>query len=421
VTLGGVPAHRRLRESAPHLTRTVVRLLAEWSPVYRTLPPEELWGDVARVVDGGIRDFAATLAGGGPPDEDRLAVVRAAAARRAEEGLPLEAVTGAYFTGARVCFEEVVRAARPEDLPAVVVLQRLLLEYLERVTGAVAAGYLDRVRSSAGERHGARQALLASLLRGRVDAAAADRAGLAVPPGYVVLALSLGPHPDERTPGVDAGVAARRKVRRVRGELDHRTRGTALTALGPDGGLVLLPCDARDGRPAADWAALRATVARLDQVAGGALLAAAVEAEPAGAGEAARLAADLLAVARAGGRAPGLYRLADLALEYQLTRPGPARDHVAGLLAPLDDRPELLATLAEFVACGLDRRRTAARLRIHPNTVLYRLRKAADLTGLDATRCADLPVLHAALACRPPGPAPADEFLSVARSTVADT
>ncbi|MFB6553949.1 helix-turn-helix domain-containing protein [Streptomyces sp. NPDC056405] len=37
---------------------------------------------------------------------------------------------------------------------------------------------------------------------------------------------------------------------------------------------------------------------------------------------------------------------------------------------------------------------------MHPNTVHYRLRRIADLTGLDASRPADLPTLHAALTCR---------------------
>ncbi|MFF3484372.1 helix-turn-helix domain-containing protein [Streptomyces sp. NPDC002701] len=52
---------------------------------------------------------------------------------------------------------------------------------------------------------------------------------------------------------------------------------------------------------------------------------------------------------------------------------------------------------------GLSRSRSRSRsrcLNVHPNTVLYRLRKITGLTGLDATRPTDLPTLHAAITCR---------------------
>lgn len=109
------------------------------------------------------------------------------------------------------------------------------------------------------------------------------------------------------------------------------------------------------------------------------------------------LAAEVRAVAEACGRGPGVYRLADVRVEYQLTRPGPARDELAVLLRPPAAHPDLLETLRAFLGCGLDRRRTAALLQVHPNTVDYRLRRVAATTGLDAGRGEDLPTLHAAL------------------------
>ncbi|MGG8406989.1 PucR family transcriptional regulator, partial [Streptomyces sp. 12297] len=113
-----------------------------------------------------------------------------------------------------------------------------------------------------------------------------------------------------------------------------------------------------------------------------------------------RLAGEVREVAAASGRGPGLYLLDDVLLEYQLSRPSPAREGLAALLGPLDARPELIDTLRVFLACSLDRRRAAARLQIHPNTVDYRLRKATEFTGLDAARGADVLTLRAALAAR---------------------
>lgn len=87
-------------------------------------------------------------------------------------------------------------------------------------------------------------------------------------------------------------------------------------------------------------------------------------------------------------------------LDYQLTRPGVARRELAALLDPLADHPELLQTLEVHLGYDLNRRRTASTLHIHANTVDYRLRRIAELTGLDPARRVDLRHLEAALVAR---------------------
>ncbi|MGW2547755.1 PucR family transcriptional regulator, partial [Kitasatospora sp. NPDC001574] len=109
---------------------------------------------------------------------------------------------------------------------------------------------------------------------------------------------------------------------------------------------------------------------------------------------------EVLQVARTVGRPPGLHRLDDLLLEYQLSRPSHARGRLAALLAPLEDGGELLATLRVHLSGGLNRRHTAQVLHLHPNTVDYRLRRIAVLTGLDPARPAHLPRITAAIAAR---------------------
>ncbi|MEU5231683.1 hypothetical protein AB0G82_20725 [Streptomyces anulatus] len=85
--------------------------------------------------------------------------------------------------------------------------------------------------------------LLTALREGRVDEKAAREAGLTLPYGYLVLALAIGPHADEHAPGVDTNAVAQRKLRRLCTELALHTRGTALTSLTINDGLVLLPID----------------------------------------------------------------------------------------------------------------------------------------------------------------------------------
>ncbi|WP_371648484.1 MULTISPECIES: PucR family transcriptional regulator [unclassified Streptomyces] len=396
---GGVPVHKRLQDAAGALERAVMIRLVERLPVYGTLPAEHLGGDIAKQVTRGIRTFAGVLRTGEMPGQAEAAAIRESSARRADEGVPLEAVVGAYHLGAEECAAQVFSAAEPGDLADVLMVQRQLLAYLRLVSCEVAAGYVQERQTALSDEQVALQSLLSRLLEGGSPQGAADRAGIELPACYLVLSIAMGPHPDELVPGVNHAVAARRKLRRLRNEIQRQTSGVPLSVLSGGGGLVLIPyATSPDDFGRADRARLSDLVEQLGRMCGAELLAAATTAAPEGVAEAARLAGEVRAVAEASGRGPGLYLLDDVLLEYQLSRPSPARAGLAALLDPLDDRPELLDTLRAFLARGLDRRRAAARLQVHPNTVDYRLRKATELTGLDASRGADTLTLRAALA-----------------------
>ncbi|MGW1177792.1 PucR family transcriptional regulator [Kitasatospora sp. NPDC002543] len=438
--VGGIPADQRLLGGARELAETVVAALLERVPVYRRLPREQLAGELTRDTERRIRALAHTVRTGLPAAAEEYAAVRAAAARRAEEGLPLDAVLLAHHLGLETCWEFATRHARDGDAADLLVLNRLLLDQLRRVATAAGAGYLDGRRPSADRRGSARHSLLGALLAGTPADEAAGRAGLRLPTGYAVLCLALADHPDERSPGVDPGIAALRKLRRFEAELDHRTRQSALTALTPTGGLVLVPFGPPPGpnRTGADedrtggkrsnehnndgqgadeqgadeqgsdghgadeppWPRIAATLAAAARASGAPVLAGAASAAPAEVPGAAALAYEVLDVARAFGRPPGLHRLDDVLLEYQLTRPSQARSRLAALLEPLAESGELLITLHTHLAGGLNRRLTASALHLHPNTVDYRLRRIAALTGLDPARPADVPRITAAIAAR---------------------
>lgn len=406
IRIAGVPLEQRLAAAAHDLADRVVTRLVQQLPVYATLPAEQLTGDINGVVVQGIRGFIHALRTGELPNAEQLASLHGSAARRAEERIPLDAVAGAYFLGAHECMGQMLADATPEDLPDVQAAYGLLLRYLQVATGSVFAGYIQERQASFGEEQIARQGLLSALLDGKPTQQAAERAGLRLPAGYWVLSIHAARHPDEDTPGVDPAIAARRKVRRLRIELERQAPGTVLTALSPDGGLALLPASTAlapapavvDEPSAVAWDRLGGTIRQIARVSGVELTVAAVAAEPVAVAEAARLATRIREVAQACGRGPGLYRLDDVLLEFQLTLPSPARDRLAAALDPLANHPDLLATLRAFLASGLDRRRTAEQLHVHPNTVDYRLRRAAALTGLNPAHGADLPRIHAALA-----------------------
>ncbi|GIH16856.1 PucR family transcriptional regulator [Rugosimonospora africana] len=96
-------------------------------------------------------------------------------------------------------------------------------------------------------------------------------------------------------------------------------------------------------------------------------------------------ATEVLAAARAFGRT-GTVTRADLALELAMLRCGDLGEALAGRIDPfLDALPnteELESTVQRWLLSGLDVVATAESLHVHPNTVRYRLRRFAEVTGM---------------------------------------
>ncbi|WP_245599515.1 PucR family transcriptional regulator [Nakamurella lactea] len=66
-------------------------------------------------------------------------------------------------------------------------------------------------------------------------------------------------------------------------------------------------------------------------------------------------------------------------------------------LGALLEKPHLVETLRSYIACDMALQRTAEELVVHPNTVAYRLRQIAALTGRDMRSVSDLADLQVAL------------------------
>ncbi|ACU38752.1 PucR family transcriptional regulator [Actinosynnema mirum] len=369
-----------LRAGASALAARVVERLTAELPVYADLPREEVAGDITAIVRHNLLVCADVLERRGPATEVELRPQRESAELRAEEGVPLEAVLSAYQLGASLCCRALIEDAGPDDLPTVLEVVEGLLGFQRQLTAEVTRAYQRAALDGRSGRH----ALLAALLAGE---------GPEAPGGYLALELLLPPHRDES--GAGARISARRKLRRVLAVLDGFADEPALTALDHAGGTALLPLAAE---PA--WPAVRALVERLARAADVPVTAAAGYAGAPGVPAAVARNAEVLEVVLRTDRGPGAHRLADVLLDYQLSRPSGALLPLAGLVAALEPRPELLRTLEVHLALDLDRRATAARLHLHPNTVDYRLRRIHRLTGLSPTRPQDCRSLAAALVAR---------------------
>ncbi|MFG2569742.1 PucR family transcriptional regulator [Streptomyces sp. NPDC048567] len=408
MAIAGRPVAVRLRARVPALTTRVVARLLSDLPVYAELPHEEIAGDIADIVQHNLRLFADVLEHRRAATDGELAQQRDSAAQRAEEGVPLDAILTAYQVGVAMCWEETAQDAGPGDLPAVLEIMDRILVLQQQLTSAVSGAYLEARQILDSQEHGGRHALMAALLTGEDLDGFTRRTGLRPAARYLTMTLALAPHPDEAGTGpgqragtgsgAGAGVAARRKIRRIRTTLDRYAGTPALTALDASGGTVLLPV-AEPPR----WdgpGGLCDLIAEATRAAGVPVTAAAETAAPDGVPAAVARNGEIVDLVARTGRAPGLYRLADVLLEYQLSRPSEALRGLAGLLSPLDAKPELLHTLETYLGHGLDRRAAAAALHVHPNTVDYRIRRIDRLTGLSPARPADLQHLSAALVAR---------------------
>src|SRR5262245_5339659 len=101
---------------------------------YRSLPREELDGDITRITADNVRLFIKTLETGCMPEPEELACIASSAAQRADEGVPLGAVLSAYHIGLRTGWDLVIAEATPADLADIKEVTGLLLEFLRLVT-----------------------------------------------------------------------------------------------------------------------------------------------------------------------------------------------------------------------------------------------------------------------------------------------
>lgn len=376
----------RVQQRIPALARRMIATFLVEVPLYGLLPREQLEGEVRAICEDNLRTFFATLIEDRLPTDAELAEPSASAARRAQERVPLASVLTAYHVGGRIGWAELRAEARPDETLELLAAVEGVQRYVQVVTAVVATSYLQEQQAISGEEGDALRALVAALLAGEPADALAERVGRRLPTQWVVLALDLSPHPDEEHAGA---VAARRKVRRVQAVLDAHVGEPVLGRLHASGGIALVP---DVGQP------LDELCGQLRKAAGTALRVgaarAASTADVAAAGAQAR---EVLRLARP---EPGLYVLDDVLLDYQLSRPSEAQTHLTALLDPLDGHPDLMRTLEAYLDQDLDRRRTAAALHVHPNTLDYRLKRIVELTALEPTTTRGLQLLAGAVAVR---------------------
>ncbi|WP_067686816.1 PucR family transcriptional regulator [Nocardia jejuensis] len=312
------------------------------------------------------------------------------AERHAEDRFPLPTLLAAMHQSAKYVLAEVLSLAEPTEAAERDFVISRLMDFLMHTNIVVVETYTEVQHSVHNAAREARRELCSALLRGLAANELAARADTSLADRYTPLAIHISP---EATSA--ASLLAHRRIRVLHRMLDRLTDSTTLATFDGFTGIVLIPSTdsadpdlARYRTLAAELAEQFGTKAYVGQ--GRAVLRAGLPA-------ASEEATELAALARLLGRPSGYYRLDDLVLEFQLTRPGPARDNLADRISPLLPKPHLLEALEAHLRHGSDRKSAAAELQVHPNTFTYRLRRVCELTGVDPTDPANSRLLAAAL------------------------
>ncbi|MFE3795445.1 PucR family transcriptional regulator [Nocardia tengchongensis] len=406
LTMSGKPMSSPLRDVWT-LSRQMVGHFVEKVVPCGTLPGDAIHGDITTITRVCLQLAVSMLDGTDLPA--KTGRLQEAAAQWAREGVPIDTVHHAIHEGFKIGVDLVVSTGTRKYLDtedgAMLMLTKadylnliggtkLVVEMLDQMTSIVSMAYLRELRAVVGEHHTAVHTLTSALLGGYSTSTMARECGIEIADRYSVLALSIPAHPEERDPTLDGKVVARRKLRRVQAELATLCGDQALSLLSVDGGTILIP------EAAAPAAELDQLVTQLSRAARVPIMAAVVASGPEQVPAAADQAHELLDMVQRLRCVRGLYRFDDLALEFQLTRPGPGREFLGSLLDPLDAQPELLETLRRHIANNLNRQRTARELHVHTNTVDYRLKRINQLTGFDPTETSGLWYLRSALVAR---------------------
>jgi hypothetical protein len=336
------------------VARAMVEEIVAEVPAYRDAPAS-LLGDVLVLCRVYVGLLATAVSGTAPLQREDVPIVRDHAARRLHQGIPLEAFLHAYRVGLFRCWDACAEEAARLDLPreASFALARSALAAIDTLTTHATEAYLreeNRVRE----------------LR---------------------------------------GLEARDLVERLlRGEaVDPRRRHPAAPGLDPRGELVVIVARAQDG--AAD--ALAASLPGRPLIAGreGEVVAVAAEKSARDAAERAGLRCGVSGPARGFPGVAQAYREATLALaSASEQRPVVALDdlsafQVALVGADATTRAVIAAkgaglrdeaTVRAYAAADMNVARTAERLRVHPNTVRYRLERIAAATAHDPRTFAGL-------------------------------
>lgn len=362
--------------------------------VWRHLPGYEETlmsrSDLEQVLRPNLRTALAALAEDRRPRPDELRTAARLGEQRALQGVPLEGIEASWRTAERILVDALLKHA-----------DRLPPATLRRATATLAVAFDDMIRATVEAYHRTQAEVterfewtardLVSRLAGteRVDPQelAAIARAVEVEPDQPFVAVALGAPPE-------SGGTVRRAHRHIVATVAAHASGRILSGTHHGHVMLLVPTDDDRALAAALQRALRRQGSNATLLAGVGL----PQPHLAAAGVSCGQADAAIDVGLRTGAYRCAVRYADVIVEALLLRNrDAARRLIDTRLGPLATRPQFMATLRAYLANDLSVRQTAQALRVHQNTVAYRLARARELAGLGREGLEGLLDLAAAL------------------------
>ena len=346
-----------LAPGLPALAEEIIEAISEGVPEY-VLPLEGAFGrGLRRGVEQALRRFLDLFGTQGDEADPRREIYVELGRGELRAGRPLEALLAAYRLGARVAWRR--QAAEGEaaglDPQTLYLLAESIFAYIDEISAESVEGYALEQAAAAGEAQRRRRRLARLLVQdppadpAAIEAAAAE-AGWPLPDTVAVVVA--------RTDQADA--------------LALRLGQGVIAADDAAGAFALVPDPDAPGRRAQLEVALGEAEAALG---------------PSGPHASAPTSAQRARAALGLGAGEGLVVADDHRLDLLLAADRPlARDLAAARLAPLEAETDASRVrLTETLAAWLDQQgrteRVAEALRVHPQTVRYRVSRLRDLFG----------------------------------------
>ena len=392
----------RIRHERQAIARRTVDRYRQEIVDYR-LADDEVLEDAYAFALANVDMLLQGLEHGGMLSEEQLERTRLTAARRLHQRVSLESLLQAGRVSARVAWEGVLAAARADHLEereAALEIAGVVLRQMDIVSTIAAQAYLDELN----DRGLIAQDLLDALIAGQGDREVTRRRArvshIRLAESYVVIVLR--PSNPRREWGHAPSLAARVALDRVVAAMRSHLRPSAGALLGgmrrgdlvafyPVSGpgelervrgdcqelAVALPTDVRVGM--SGWhPGLSAVSTAYDE---------------------ALDAADIAVATGVTGRA---VVLEEVLVDHLLRGSAHADRILAATLRPLieydrERGTDLLPTLRAYIGANLNLTASARAVSVHPNTIVYRLRRIKELSGRDPHDPDDLLALTLAL------------------------
>ncbi|GII95183.1 PucR family transcriptional regulator [Sinosporangium siamense] len=364
----------RLLEQVDDMSAALVDAVWEHLPGYD--PARMDVRDLADVVAPNIRAVLAAVAERRSPAGGELTPAAALGERRAIQGVPVEGVVASWHAAERLLLQRFAAVGPPMEAPVLTELTHRLAAVVDtmieastdayRQTRSEAAGHLDQIATDLVSRLAGGEPLDPSEVEERARLIGVQAQ---VPHRAAAIGMRGAVRPLEITRAQRVLLDALRP--RLRSRVLAGTRGQALLLVLADAPGIpeaLTRAAGRPGVPPGVVVGLGEPRPRLGEA--GASCREALAALEAGL----RMGADRAVI-------PFERVIPEVLL---IDNPLDARRLADTILAPLRQSPALVETLRVFLATGLSTRLTARRLRIHENTVSYRVRRVVQLLGVDS-------------------------------------